>query len=358
MKYLENIPCNKTALVLGAGGFIGVHMVRRLKKEGYWVRGVDVKFPEYSISEADEFILGDFTDQIFVDKVIQFKGYLDDFYNFVPSNSIDTFNEIYQFAADMGGAGYIFTGDHDADVMNNSVVINLNVLCSLKNLNQLRGVNKTTIFFSSSACVYPEHIQMNPKNSGLKESDAYPANPDSEYGWEKLFSERLYFAYHRNYGIPVRVARYHNIFGPEGTWRGGKEKSPAAICRKVAELPAEGGEVEIWGDGEQTRSFLYIDECIEATYRLVQSDFMGPVTIGSEEMVTINQLADIVAEVSGKLIIKNHINGPLGVRGRNSNNNLIYKKLNWNYSMPLKEGILRTYDWINLQLKKDFNHSV
>jgi nucleoside-diphosphate-sugar epimerase len=358
MKYLENIPCNKTALVLGAGGFIGVHMVRRLKKEGYWVRGVDVKFPEYSISEADEFILGDFTDQIFVDKVIQFKGYLDDFYNFVPSNSIDTFNEIYQFAADMGGAGYIFTGDHDADVMNNSVVINLNVLCSLKNLNQLRGVNKTTIFFSSSACVYPEHIQMNPKNSGLKESDAYPANPDSEYGWEKLFSERLYFAYHRNYGIPVRVARYHNIFGPEGTWRGGKEKSPAAICRKVAELPAEGGEVEIWGDGEQTRSFLYIDECIEATYRLVQSNFMGPVNIGSEEMVTINQLADIVAEASGKLIIKKHINGPLGVRGRNSNNNLIYKKLNWNYSMSLKEGILRTYDWINLQLKKDFNHSV
>ena len=199
---------------------------------------------------------------------------------------------------------------------------------------------------------------MNPKNSGLKESDAYPANPDSEYGWEKLFSERLYFAYHRNYGIPVRVARYHNIFGPEGTWRGGKEKSPAAICRKVAELPAEGGEVEIWGDGEQTRSFLYIDECIDATYRLVQSNFMGPVNIGSEEMVTINQLADIVAEASGKLIIKKHINGPLGVRGRNSNNNLIYKKLNWNYSMSLKEGILRTYDWINLQLKKDFNHSV
>ena len=355
MKYIHY---KKTALVLGAGGFIGVHMVRRLKKEGYWVRGVDVKFPEYSISEADEFILGDLTDQIFVDKVIQFKGYLDDFYNFVPSNSINTFNEIYQFAADMGGAGYIFTGDHDADVMNNSVVINLNVLCSLKNLNQLREVNKTTVFFSSSACVYPEHIQMNPKNAGLKESDAYPANPDSEYGWEKLFSERLYFAYNRNYGIPVRIARYHNIFGPEGTWRGGKEKSPAAICRKVAELPAEGGEVEIWGDGEQTRSFLYIDECIEATYRLVQSDFMGTVNIGSEEMVTINQLADIVAEASGKLIIKKHINGPLGVRGRNSNNNLIYKKLNWNYSMPLKEGISRTYNWINLQLKKDFNHSV
>jgi GDP-D-mannose 3', 5'-epimerase len=343
----------KTALVLGAGGFIGSHMVKRLKKEGYWVRGVDVKYPEHSVSVADEFILGDLTDQVFVERVVQFKGYLGNFYNFVASKYIDTFDEIYQFAADMGGAGYIFTGDHDADVMNNSASINLNVLRSLKELNELKEVNKTTIFFSSSACMYPEHIQLDPANPGLKESDAYPAGPDSEYGWEKLFSERLYFAYHRNYGIPVRVARYHNIFGPEGTWRGGKEKSPAAICRKVAELPSDGGEIEIWGDGEQTRSFLYIDECVEATYRLVQSDFMGPVNIGSEEMVTINQLADIAAGAAGKVITKKHIDGPLGVRGRNSNNDLIREKLNWDYSMTLEEGITRTYNWINSQLETE-----
>ena len=340
----------KTALVLGAGGFIGSHMVRRLKKEGYWVRGVDIKYPEHSETECDEFILGDLTDQLLSDKIVQFKGYANNFYKFIPSRALCSFDEIYQFAADMGGAGYIFTGDHDADVMNNSATINLNVLCSLKNLNELKGVNKTTIFFSSSACMYPEHIQMDVENPGLKEDDAYPANPDSEYGWEKLFSERLYFAYNRNYGIPVRVARYHNIFGPEGTWRGGKEKSPAAICRKVAELSPEGGEIEIWGDGEQTRSFLYIDECVEATYRLVQSDFMGPVNIGSEEMVSINTLADTASRVSGKSITKKHIDGPLGVRGRNSNNNLIREKLQWDYSMSLEEGIRKTYDWINVQL--------
>jgi GDP-D-mannose 3', 5'-epimerase len=325
----------KTALVLGAGGFIGSHMVRRLKKEGYWVRGVDIKYPEHSISSADEFVQGDLTDQVFVGKILS-----------------DTFDEIYQFAADMGGAGYIFSGDHDADVMNNSAAINLNVLRSLKDLNEVTGVNKTTIFFSSSACMYPEHIQMDVENPGLKESDAYPAGPDSEYGWEKLFSERLYFAYNRNYGIPVRVARYHNIFGPEGTWRGGKEKSPAAICRKVAELPLEGGEVEIWGDGEQTRSFLYIDECVEATYRLVQSSFMGPVNIGSEEMVSINTLADTAAKVAGKAITKKHIDGPLGVRGRNSNNDLIREKLQWDYSMSLEEGIRKTYNWIKEQINK------
>lgn len=326
----------KTALVCGAGGFIGSHMVRRLKKEGYWVRGVDVKYPEYSITKADEFIQGDLTDQVLSREVVELDG--------------NPFDEIYQFAADMGGAGYIFTGDHDADVMNNSATINLNILRSVYNLNQSTSKNKTKIFYSSSACAYPEHIQLDPNNPGLKEEDAYPAAPDSEYGWEKLFSERLYFAYHRNYGIPVRVARYHNIFGPEGTWKGGREKSPAAICRKVAELPAEGGEVEIWGDGEQTRSFLYVDECVEATYRLVQSDFMGPVNIGSEEMVTINQLADIAAKVAGKEITKNHIDGPLGVRGRNSNNDLIREKLGWDYSMTLEEGIARTYDWINQQL--------
>jgi nucleoside-diphosphate-sugar epimerase len=342
----------KTALVLGAGGFIGSHMVKRLKKEGYWVRGVDIKKPEHSNTEANEFILGDLTDQLFVKKVVQFRGYGNNFYKFISSMHIEPFDEIYQFAADMGGAGYIFTGDHDADVMNNSASINLNVLRSMKDLNKRTNTNKTKIFFSSSACMYPEHIQMDAENTGLREDDAYPAGPDSEYGWEKLFSERLYFSYNRNYDIPVRVARYHNIFGPEGTWRGGKEKSPAAICRKVAELPDEGGEIEIWGDGEQTRSFLYIDECIEATYRLVQSDFMGPVNIGSEEMVTINQLADIAGKAAGKTITKKHIDGPLGVRGRNSNNDLIRQKLQWDYSMTLEDGISITYHWIKEQLEK------
>ena len=349
-EYFSMSNYKKTALVLGAGGFIGNHMVKKLKKEGYWVRGVDIKHPEHSETECDEFILGDLTDQLLSDKIVQFKGYANNFYKFIPSRALCSFDEIYQFAADMGGAGYIFTGDHDADVMNNSALINLNILRSLKNLNETICLNKTTIFFSSSACMYPEHIQMNSDNPGLKEGDAYPAGPDSEYGWEKLFSERLYFAYNRNYGIPVRVARYHNIFGPEGTWRGGKEKSPAAICRKVAELSPEGGEIEIWGDGEQTRSFLYIDECVEATYRLVQSDFMGPVNIGSEEMVSINKLADTAAKVAAKVITKKHIDGPLGVRGRNSNNDLIREKLNWNYSMTLEEGIRKTYDWINVQL--------
>lgn len=328
----------KKALVLGAGGFIGSHMVRRLRSEGYWVRGVDVKYPEYSLTEANEFIIGDLTNQDFTQKIVEVHN--------------ESFNEIYQFAADMGGAGYIFTGNHDADVMNNSATINLNVLRSMKDLNDRTKTNKTIIFFSSSACVYPEHIQTNPENPGLKEKDSYPANPDSEYGWEKLFSERLYFSYNRNYNIPVRVARYHNIFGPEGTWRGGKEKSPAAMCRKVAEIPSEGGEIEIWGDGEQTRSFLYIDECIEATYRLVQSNFMGPVNIGSEEMVSINCLADTASKVAGKKIIKKHIDGPLGVRGRNSNNDMIREKLKWDYSMTLEEGISITYNWINLQLNK------
>jgi nucleoside-diphosphate-sugar epimerase len=327
----------KTALVLGAGGFIGSHMVRRLRAEGYWVRGVDVKYPEYAETEANEFIRGDLTDQIFSQKVVELNE--------------QPFDEIYQFAADMGGAGYIFTGDHDADVMNNSASINLNILRSVYILNQKTSLNKTRIFYSSSACAYPEHIQLDPNNPGLKEEDAYPAAPDSEYGWEKLFSERLYFAYNRNYDIPVRVARYHNIFGPGGTWKGGREKSPAAICRKVAELPVEGGEVEIWGDGEQTRSFLYIDECVEATYRLVQSDFMGPVNIGSEEMVTINQLADIAAKVGNKTITKRHIDGPLGVRGRNSNNDLIREKLDWDYSMSLEDGISKTYNWIKEQLE-------
>jgi nucleoside-diphosphate-sugar epimerase len=343
----------KTALVCGAGGFIGSYMVRRLREEGYWVRGVDLKYPEFSSSAANEFIQGDLTDQIFVEKVVQFKGYAGNYYHFVASKYIETFDEIYQFAADMGGAGYIFTGDHDADVMHNSALINLNILDSVRKLNDFTGENKTKIFYSSSACMYPEYAQMDVDNPGLKESDAYPAGPDSEYGWEKLFSERLYLSYNRNYGIPVRIARYHNIFGPEGTWTGGKEKSPAAMCRKVAELPPGGGTIDIWGDGEQTRSFLFIDECIEATRRLMDSDFEGPVNIGSEEMVTINTLADTAAKVSGKEITKKHIDGPLGVRGRNSNNDLIREKLGWDYSMTLEDGICKTYEWINAQVYKD-----
>ena len=313
----------KKALVCGAGGFIGSHMVKKLKSEGYWVRGADKKYPEFSMSEADEFLRGDLTGQTFCDMVCNME-----------------FDEIYQFAADMGGAGYIFTGEHDADVMNNSASINLNILRNVKDY-------KPKIFFSSSACMYPEHNQLDPNTPDCREDTAYPANPDSEYGWEKLFSERLYLSYHRNYDVPVRIARYHNIFGPEGTWTGGREKAPAAICRKVAELPQEGGTIEVWGDGLQTRSFLFVDECVEATYRLVQSDFTGPVNIGSEEMVSINGLVDIAAKAADKKVEKNHIEGPLGVRGRNSNNDLIKEKLDWNYTMTLEEGIKKTYDWIN-----------
>ena len=338
------------ALVCGAGGFIGSHMVRKLKEEGYWVRGVDKKAPEFAETEADEFVYCDLTEASWVDRVVQFKGWNGNFYNEIPYRMIEPFDEIYNFAADMGGAGYIFTGDHDADVMNNSATINLNILRSVKNLNDAYDCNRTKLFFSSSACAYPEHIQLDPNNPGLKEDDAYPANPDSEYGWEKLFSERLYFAYNRNYGIPVRIARYHNIFGAEGTWNGGREKAPAAICRKVAELPKEGGSIEVWGDGKQTRSFLYVTECVEATYRLMQSDFQGPVNIGSEEMVTINQLVDTAAKVAGKKVEKNHIDGPLGVRGRNSNNDLIREKLGWDYEQTLEEGIRKTYTWIDSQL--------
>jgi len=319
----------KSALVCGAGGFIGSHMVRRLRSEGYYVRGVDIKYPEFSSTQAHEFVLNDLTDKSVVDEVV--KG----------------MDEIYQFAADMGGAGYIFTGEHDADVMNNSATINLNILRAIRDTDV-----KIKVFFSSSACIYPEYNQLDPDNPNCREESAYPAEPDSEYGWEKLFSERLYFSYNRNYGIPVRVARYHNIFGPEGTWDGGKEKAPAAICRKVANLPEEGGCIEVWGDGIQTRSFLYIDECIEATRRLMDSDFMGPVNIGSEEMVSINELVDTAAKVAGKNIDKKHIDGPLGVRGRNSNNDLVREKLGWDYSQTLEEGIRKTYEWIFLQIDK------
>lgn len=323
----------KKALIFGAGGFIGSHMAKRLKTEGYWVRGVDLKAPDFSETACDEFIFAD----------------LRDYENVLQAISIsekEMFSEIYQFAADMGGAGYIFTGDNDADIMQNSASINLNTLRALQYLNQKLNTNSTKVFYSSSACMYPEHNQLDPDNPNCEESSAYPANPDSEYGWEKLFSERIFLAYNRNYKIPVAVARYHNIFGPEGTWQGGKEKAPAAICRKVIQSD---GQIEIWGDGNQTRSFLYIDECIEATRRLMESDFIGPVNIGSEEMVTINQLVQIASDVEGKQLTVNHIPGPLGVRGRNSNNSLIREKLGWDYSMPLKEGISKTYQWIKQQ---------
>ena len=348
----------KKALVLGAGGFIGSHMVKRLRDEGYWVRGVDTKYPEFGESAANEFVQGDLTDKRFVQRVLEYKGDRGNFYYSVPSRYIEPFDEIYQFAADMGGAGFVFSGENDADIMHNSVTINLNVLESQKQMNEDKGKNITKIFYSSSACAYPEFNQLDPNNPNCSEESAYPAQPDSEYGWEKLFSERLYFAYNRNHSIPVRVARYHNIFGPEGTWDGGREKAPAAICRKVAALPREGGAIEVWGDGEQTRSFLFVDECVEATRRLMDSDFMGPVNIGSEEMVTINQLVDITAEVAEKKVTKIHIDGPLGVRGRNSDNDLIREKLNWEYEMTLKEGIRYTYYWINEQLKAKTSHNL
>ena len=341
----------KKALVLGAGGFIGSHMVKRLKSDGYWVRGVDLKSPEFSKTEADEFVHGDLRDPSFVKRILEYKGDRGNFYHSVPYRYIHAFDEIYQFAADMGGAGFVFTGENDAEIMHNSCTINLNVLEMQHKMNEEKGRNYTKIFYSGSACMYPEHNQLDPNNPDCREESAYPANPDSEYGWEKLFSERLYLAYSRNHGIPVRIARYHNIFGPEGTWEGGREKAPAAISRKVA-YAGDTDTIEVWGDGEQTRSFLYIDECIEATRRLMDSDFVGPVNIGSEEMVTINQLVDTAAKVAGKTIDKKHIDGPLGVRGRNSNNDLIREKLGWDYSQTLEEGITKTYEWIQSQINK------
>lgn len=345
---MEGVKTNmKTALVLGAGGFIANHMVKRLKSEGYWVRGVDIKKPNFSETQADEFIERDLSVYDNMEKVIQFKGYHGNFYKEIPYKLITSFDEIYQFAADMGGAGYIFTGENDSQIMENSALINLNLLRAQSRLNQKYEINKTKIFYSSSACMYPEYKQLDVNNPGLKESDAYPADPDSEYGWEKLFSERMFLAFNKNNNIPIAIARYHNIYGPEGTWDGGKEKAPAAICRKV--IKAE-NSIEIWGDGEQTRSFLYIDECIEATRRLMQSDFTGPVNIGSEEMVTINQLVDIVCSIENKSLEKIHIPGPLGVRGRNSNNDLVRAKLSWDYSLSLVDGISKTYAWIKKQI--------
>ena len=320
----------KKALVCGAGGFIGSHLVKRLKKEGFWVRGVDLKYPEFGETEADDFVIGDLRDPYLVRYVVDMP-----------------FDEVYQLAADMGGAGFVFTGDNDADIMHNSALINLNVLdaCYKRNIKR--------IFYSSSACIYPKFNQEDPENPKCSEDSAYPAMPDSEYGWEKLFSERLYLSYHRNYGIEARIARYHNIFGPEGTWTGGREKAPAALCRKVALAKLRGDDyIEVWGDGKQTRSFLYIDECLEGTIRLMRSDFTGPVNIGSEEMVTINQLAEMIMDIAGvKLKIK-HVPGPQGVRGRNSDNRLIYEKLGWKPVMPLREGLEITYKWIEEQVKE------
>jgi len=317
--------CLMRILVAGAGGFIGAHLVKRLKAQGCWVRGVDLKRPEYSPTAADEFLVGDLRDPN------------------VARAAVDGVEQTYQLAADMGGAGYIFTGEHDAAVMHNSATINLNIL----EAGRLSGVKK--FFYSSSACIYPEYNQLDPDNPTCSEESAYPAAPDSEYGWEKLFSERLYLAYARNYGVEVRITRFHNIFGPEGTWDGGREKAPAAICRKVAEA-SDGGVIEIWGDGKQTRSFLYIDECLDGVMRLMQSSFSGPVNIGSEEMVSINQLVEIVAGIAGKNIQIRHIEGPLGVRGRNSDNRLCRKMLGWEPKEPLRAGLARTYAWISKQL--------
>jgi nucleoside-diphosphate-sugar epimerase len=316
----------KRALVCGAGGFIGSHMVKRLKQEGLWVRGADLKYPRYETTPADDFIIGDFRDPCFCRAVIDQK-----------------FDEIYQFAADMGGAGFIFVGTHDADIMHNSATINLNILDACHRRNNDR------IFYSSSACMYPEFNQMDPDNPNCAEDSAYPAQPDSEYGWEKLFSERLYLAFGRNYGMQVRVARFHNIFGPQGSWNDGREKAPAALCRKVAMAP-NGGEIEVWGDGKQTRSFLFIDECLEGTIRLLRSDWTGPVNLGSDEMVSINQLAEMIIGISGKRLAVKNIKGPLGVRGRNSDNRLIAKTLGWRPSKPLINGIRTTYEWINQQV--------
>lgn len=328
----------KSALVLGGGGFIGSHLVKRLKYEGYFVRAVDLKYPEFSDTEADDFIIGDLRDPNLVSVVMWAP-------NQSSTDSSGAFDEVYQLAADMGGAGFVFTGENDANIMHNSALINLNVARYAVKF----GIKK--LFYSSSACIYPERNQLDPNNPNLKEDSAYPAAPDSEYGWEKLFSERLYLAFKKNHGLDVRIARFHNIFGPEGTWEGGREKAPAAMCRKVAMCDEE-GEVEIWGDGEQTRSFLYIDECLEGVRRLMESeDFYGPVNIGSDEMVSINELVYMTQNIADKTRIKiKHIEGPLGVRGRNSDNTLIKEKLGWAPTYKLLDGLKKTYEWIEEQV--------
>jgi nucleoside-diphosphate-sugar epimerase len=310
----------KKALVCGAGGFIGSHLVRRLKKEGYFVRGVDLKYPEFSKTEADEFIKGDLRNLSIVDVCV------------------DGVDEIYQLAADMGGADFIFTGKNDSDIMHNSAMVNLNIVDSMKRL----GVKK--VFYSSSACMYPEDHQLEVDVPALREDMAYPGNPDSEYGWEKLFSERLFLAYAKNYDFDVRVARFHNIFGPEGTYQGGREKAPAALCRKVIE---SNGVIEVYGDGKQTRSFLYIDECVEGIRRLMESDCIEPLNIGSDEVISINDFAQMIIGISEKEVVIKNIDVPqLGVRGRNSDNTLIKEKLGWSPIQPLRVGIKHTYEWI------------
>ncbi len=318
----------RQALVCGAGGFIGSHLVKRLKQEGFWVRGVDLKYPEFSETMADVFVIGDLRDRITCRNVTD-----------------RPFDEVYQLAADMGGAGYIFTGEHDSEVMHNSAIINLNMVDTSRKV----GVKK--IFYSSSACIYPEYNQLDPDNPKCSEDSAYPAAPDSEYGWEKLFSERLYLSYYRNHGLQVRIARLHNIFGPEGAWNNGREKAPAAFCRKVAEAE-DGEEIEMWGDGRQTRSFLYINECLDGVRRLMDSDFLGPVNIGSEEMIAIDGLAEMIMEIAGKKLRVKHIEGPLGVRGRNSDNKLIFEKIGWKPTRLLREGLEKAYHWIEEKVKE------
>lgn len=355
-----NLKTGKTALVLGGGGFIGGHLAKRLKEEGYWVRIVDIKtkheYWDHNII-CDEYICGDLRNPSFVSTVMMAPNQREvcrqiDFENWDTSYEIDnSFDEVYQLAADMGGAGYIFTGNNDANVMHNSALINLNTVYYASKMKVKR------VFYSSSACMYPEHNQLDPDNPNCEEASAYPANPDSEYGWEKLFSERLFLAFNRNYGLDVRVARFHNIFGPQGTWAGGKEKAPAAMCRKAAEVD-DNGEIEVWGDGKQTRSFLYIDDCVDAVLTFMrQTNFLGPVNIGSEEMVTINQLAQMAIEASGKAITVRNIDGddfiakygykcPVGVRGRNSDNTLYKSMMGAEFARPLKDGIILTYKWI------------
>jgi nucleoside-diphosphate-sugar epimerase len=319
----------KKALVCGAGGFIGGHLVKRLKNEGYFVRGVDIKQHEYRKTDADEFVQGDLREQSVCRKI----------------TADIQFDELYQLAADMGGAGYIFTGEHDAAVMHNSATINLNMAEEARKT----GIGK--IFYSSSACIYPASIQEETDNPGLKETDAYPAGPDSEYGWEKLFSERMYMSYARNYGMEIHIARFHNIFGPFGTWDGGKEKAPAAMCRKVAETP-EGGSIELWGDGKQTRTFLYVDECLEGIRRLMNSSVMGPVNIGSDELISINGLAEMAMSIAGKQVVIQHVPGPLGVRGRSSDNAYIQQVLGWQPMTKLIDGMKITYRWIEEKVKQ------
>lgn len=322
----------KTILVLGAGGFIGNAMVSHMKKEGYYVRGVDLKTPEYNASEADEFVVADLRNHRVVEDIFQ--------------NSIGYWDEVFCKAADMGGAKFIFSGDNDADIMRNSALININVA------NACRKYKVLKLFYSSSACMYPEYNQMDPANPKCSEDSAYPAQPDSEYGWEKIFSERIYLAHARNYGLNVRIARFHNIFGEGSTYDGDRAKAPAALCRKVA-MARDGEEIEVWGDGLATRSFLYIDECIEGVRRLMRSDFKQPINIGSEEMVTVNQLAQLIIDISGKdLKIKNVETSVQGVRGRNSDNRLIREKLNWAPSLPLRDGLVKTYEWVNNQINK------